>query len=989
LASVLPATLAVLALLASFTLAADTARARIEADWLLQEKYHTNQVRIGTGTPTFADAMGGCDGIKHGGPGFHTSKTTDPWWQVDLGESQPVARVLIWNRCDSDATVAQATNLVVRLSDDAQTWATAYTHDGTPFRGQSDKKPLEVKLSETRARFVRIQLAGERVLHLDEVEVFGPTEPEKNLALNRPADQCSVSEWSRDHRPPPEPDWRTRTAEILAHSERLLRELRETESDREGAARTSARGTSKRARPLTSALSSIETQLTSLKSQLTSLPADESAQPLYLAARRLQRRLTLAHPILDDFDTILFTKRVPGSYSHMSDQYYGWWSRPGGGIFLLRNFRGEAPVTECLTASFTEPGSFLRPSLSYDGKKVLFAWCKHYPHLAVEKDKLNKANVPEDAFYHVFEMNLDGSGVRQLTRGKYDDFDARYLPDGRIVFLSTRRGQAVQVGRASARATLERPDLPDCYVRCGGGEWRPVAVYTLHTMNADGGDLNAISPFEMFEWEPSIAHDGSILHARWDYIDRDNMPFMSLWSINPDGTNPRLVYKNYTSAPHCAFEPQCIPGSRKIVFTASGHHSHTMGSLVLLDPAAGTEGKNPITRLTPEVPFPEIEAWPITYYTSPWPLSERFYLVAWGDEGAASHALRGHKQGGRWEGSQRPPNAMGLYFFDAAGNMEMLYRDPDITSVYPLPVRARPTPPALANAVKSDSPPEGRFLLSDVYRGLKTVKRGDIQALRVVAVPPKTHPVMNFPELGVTRDDPGKCVLGTVPVEADGSAYFRAPAGVIVFFQALDAQGRAVQTMRSATHVQPGQTVSCLGCHKDREQAPPQRTALAALRAPSKITVGPEGSWPLRFDRLVQPVLDRQCGSCHHAKASDEKAAKLDLTPAKAYDSLVRFGKPSLHDVVMAGYRRGTSVEGEGPALGSALLALLDAPASHYDVKLTADDRERLITWMDTYAQKTGSFSPEQENELERLRRRCAELLEERGSKQASADLAR
>ena len=276
---------------------------------------------------------------------------------------------------------------------------------------------------------------------------------------------------------------------------------------------------------------------------------------------------------------------MPGSFNHMSDQYYGWWSRPGGGIYLLKRFKTEEPVLECLTGAFHEPGSFLRPALSYDAKKVLFAWCRHYPHLAAETNKLDKANVPEDAFYHLFEMNIDGTGVRQLTHGKYDDFDGRYLPDGRIVFLSTRRGQFIQAGRESA---ARRSRKPTCRIATSAaaaarsGRW---PFTRLHTMERDGTGLCAISPFEMFEWEPSVANDGSILYSRWDYIDRDNMPYMSLWTIRPDGTGTRLVYKNFTRIPHCVFEPRSIPDSDKIIFTASGHHSQTMGSLVRLDPA--------------------------------------------------------------------------------------------------------------------------------------------------------------------------------------------------------------------------------------------------------------------------------------------------------------------------------------------------------------------------------------------------------------------
>jgi mono/diheme cytochrome c family protein len=236
---------------------------------------------------------------------------------------------------------------------------------------------------------------------------------------------------------------------------------------------------------------------------------------------------------------------------------------------------------------------------------------------------------------------------------------------------------------------------------------------------------------------------------------------------------------------------------------------------------------------------------------------------------------------------------------------------------------------------------------------------------------------MNFPKMGLTADDPGKCVLGTVPVEADGSAWFRVPSGVTLFIQALDAQGLAVQTMRSATYAQPGETVGCVGCHEPRTQTASASPVLATLNGPSRITPGPEGSWPLRFDRLIQPVLDQHCVSCHAPGAKDARAAKFDLSPAKSYDTLVRFGKPSLLDQVQRGYHLGFSKPGEGLASTSALLALLSSPEGHYQVKLDPSARERFTVWMDTYAQRFGSFSADQERRLEDLRRACADLLTE------------
>ena len=940
--------------------ASPTWREMIEADWLAYE-----ESLVATNAPANLlpadDAAGGCDGVKNGQWGFHTGQTGQPWWQVDLGQSQPIARVLVWNRCDA---ADRAAKLQVYLSDDARNWKLAYQYDGTVFYGFTDGKPMAVSLANPTARFVRIQLPGSDWLHLDEVEVFGPAAPAKNLALHRPADQISISQWSRDHRPAPEIDWARRTRQVVGFCERLLAELR-------------AAGQTANEAEYLKALAALK--------ERTSTLTPSRAKADYLEARWLQRKLALANPLLD-FDAILITKRIPGSFNHMSDQYYGWWSRPGGGLYLLKQFKSDAPVLECLTESFKEPGSFLRPALSYDAKKVLFAWCKHYPKLAAEKNKLNKANVPEDAFYHLFEMNIDGTGARQLTRGKYDDFDGRYLPDGRIVFMSTRRGQFLQADRDSAAQTVAQPDLPDCYVRCGGDPERPVAVYTLHVMQGDGAGICAISPFEMFEWEPSVANNGSILYARWDYIDRDNMPYMSLWATHPDGTGARLVYGNHSRSPHCVFEPRGIPNSGKIVFTASGHHSQTMGSLVLLDPAVGTEGAAPLTRLTPEVCFPEIEGWPKSSYANPWPLSERHYLVSWGNPGARHPGPVGWD---RWHAVPDPLKDMGVFWFDAAGQLEPLYRDPDISCLYPIPVRPQSRPQLIADQAGLEGPKEGRFFLTDISRGLSPAGPGEIKQLRIVAVPPKTHPVMNFPNMGITADDPGKCVLGTVPVEPDGSAYFRAPSGLTLFFQALDARGMAVQTMRSGAYVQPGQTVGCVGCHEPRTQSVPVKPALAAAREPSKILAGPAGSWPYRFDRLVQPVLDQHCVVCHSPGSKDEHAAKFDLTPAKAYDSLVRFGKPSLFEQVWAGYREGASKPGEGLARRSALLALLSAAKGHYEVKLDSDSLDRLVVWMDTYAQKLGAFSPDQERRLEELRRVCAPLLVERSTPVRTAEAAR
>jgi len=262
--------------------------------------------------------------------------------------------------------------------------------------------------------------------------------------------------------------------------------------------------------------------------------------------------------------------------------------------------------------------------------------------------------------------------------------------------------------------------------------------------------------------------------------------------------------------------------------------------------------------------------------------------------------------------------------------------------------------------------------LTDVYRGdLQEYPPGSVRRLRIVGVPPKLDPRMNYPSLGVTNDDPGKFVLGTVPVEEDGSAYFRVPAGVPFFVQALNEEGMALQTMRSLTYVQPGQTLACIGCHEHRQSAPPAVAPRAAFREPSLIEFGPEGTWPLDYRTLVQPVLDRHCVECHRPGG---EAPETDLMPEQSYASLMAYGgEQSLTKHVLARYDARRSVAGHCAAMVSPLTALLTK--DHYGVQLTAEDFERLFTWMDTYGQRSGSHSPRQEEELRQLRERLSGLL--------------
>lgn len=673
----------------------------------------------------------------------------------------------------------------------------------------------------------------------------------------------------------------------------------------------------------------------SLRPDLT----EAQARSLYFRVRWLKRRVALANPLLPR-TPILFNKRVPPSYSHLVMQYYGWRARAGGGLFLLDR-PGYSLQSRDLLGGRLAHGSVLEPRLSYDAKRVVFSWvdCR-----AAEPDPSTlDVESPEERSYHVYETDLKG-GLRQITRGPFDDLMPNYLPDGGIAFSSTRRGG---------------------YSRCfGAGFSKRTHVYTLHRVQPDGSGLRLLSMHDTNEWFPTTGHDGQIVYARWDYIDRDAVTHQNLWTTRPDGTAPANFWGNATPSPHCSFQAQPIPGTRKWVFTASAHHSMTAGSIVVLDPTKGENGHKPLTRITPTVPFPEAETNDIReYYCSPWPLSERYFLVAY-----SPYPLV-------WEPGANRPDALGIYLLDAHGNRELLYRDPEIGAVTPIPLHPRPCPPAAASTLPKSSPETGEVMLQDVYRGLPGIPRGTVKQLRVVQIFPKTTNIADAPAVGLAGEENARAVLGTVPVEADGSARFTVPAMKPILFQALDADGSAVQTMRSLTYLQRGERISCVGCHEGRSEggrvAP--NSVLAMRRAPSKLLAGPRDGRPYSYMASVQPVLNRRCVSCH-----GPNSGTLDLTgtPRGAFSAsywslcggrTFDGGATNLRNAAQAlvprfGARNQVQVTPPGGAYGARGSRLMRLLASgHHGITLADEERRALAEWIDLNALFYGVYAPEEQ----------------------------
>jgi len=663
----------------------------------------------------------------------------------------------------------------------------------------------------------------------------------------------------------------------------------------------------------------------------------------YLRVRLLKREILLSDPLLD-FEKVLFCKRAQPSYSHLVSQYFGWRQRPGGGLFVLER-AGRSLAARDLVGPRLPAGSYLEPCLSYDGKRIAFSF------VACPPQPPDPAKLPvneegdESAYFHIHEIDADGSGLRQLTRGRYDDLMPCYLPDGGIAFVSTRR---------------------QSYSRCFGPNFsQRWHSYTLHRMDAGGGNLRILSLNDVSEWFPAVSNTGEILFARWDYIDRDAVTHQNLWSTRPDGTNPVAVWGNATPTPHCTFQAKAIPGGGRIAFVASAHHAVTGGPVCVLDPAVDPNSQDAVTRITPG-PYPEAESNQIAeYYASPWPLSERLFLVAYSRDRLVFE--------GEHMKNPNPDNALGLYVLDAAGNRELLYRDAKLGCASPIPLRPRSTPPALPATTGADAPPEGEMLVTDVHEGLDGIPRGTVKELRIVQIFPKTTWLANSPRIGVAGEENTRAILGTVPVEADGSARFLLPAHKPVLFQALDKDGFACQTMRSTTYVQPGERISCIGCHEHRMSAPPKTpdVPLAMRRPPSRIDPGELGGRPFSFVEVVQPVLDAHCVICHSGPEA-KKGIVLTGEPeggfTKSYLSLCgdpappprQQGQPPADPLVPRFAQRNqiqaTPVGGRHGALGSRLMKLIRA--GHEGVSLDDAELRRLAAWIDCNAVFHGSFDP-------------------------------
>jgi formylglycine-generating enzyme required for sulfatase activity len=632
--------------------------------------------------------------------------------------------------------------------------------------------------------------------------------------------------------------------------------------------------------------------------------------------RALRREALLANPLLD-FERLLLIRRnaeggSPGRlhrHAPVLGLVHGWQANSSLGrggwdneIMFLEDYKTKPRLEMLYDAPLPELITDLE--LHFDGERLLFSM------------------IDDSDFWQIHEIGIDGDGYRRVTplEMQANSYDACYLPDERIIFASDATGQGVPCTKGSD----------------------PVA--NLHRMNPDGTGIRRLCFDQDQNWMPTVNHDGSIMFARWQYSDQAHFFARTLLRMNPDGTNQRDLYGTNSYWPTSLFYSRPIPGNQhQFIGIVSGHHgAPRMGEMILFDLRKGTrETDGVVQRITDrgETVRAKVadklvdDSWP--KFLHPYPLSAEYFLAA---------------------AQPTPDSLWGIYLVDVFDNMVLLHEEPGTVLFEPLPLQARTRPPLIPDRVNLDSS-EARLYIADLYQGpgLKGVPRDVVKGLRLYT--------FNFPATDGHKSHSLYCaaiggawdlhaVLGTAPVEKDGSAFVTVPVNTPIAIQPLDADGQAVQVMRTWLTAMPGETLSCAGCHESVVEAPVTKPGLAMSRPPSALKpfYGPTRGFDFR--REIQPILQRRCIACHDGTVA-ERPDLRDLPAegkkerlfdpswfSRSYTALQRYvrrpGPESLMEVLPAG---------DHHADQSELVQMLRK--GHQGVELNAEEWDRIITWID------------------------------------------
>ncbi|HUT35687.1 MAG TPA: SUMF1/EgtB/PvdO family nonheme iron enzyme [Planctomycetota bacterium] len=649
----------------------------------------------------------------------------------------------------------------------------------------------------------------------------------------------------------------------------------------------------------------------------------------------LKREALLANPLLS-FDKLLVVRRSARNLA-LPANWQGNSCLPRSGLdneiaILSLRAVGGASLPRVQTLYKPEGGRFVGDvDLHFDADRLLFS----------SLDAKNK--------WQVFEMTLKppagsqpagGYPIRQLTgeQPDVDSYDACYLPDGRIMFCST---------------------APFVGVPCVFGSSH---VAMLYRMDADGKNIRQLCFEQDHDWCPAVLNNGRVLYLRWEYTDTPHSQTRILFHMNPDGTEQMEYYGSNSYWPNGVFYARPIPNHpTKVAGIVTGHHGvRRMGELVIFDPGKGRHEASGAIQRIPER-GKEVEpiirdglvnaSWP--KFLHPYPLSDKYFLVAC---------------------QPTAKSLWGLYLVDTFDNMLLLHEEPGYAILEPVPLQKTLKPPVIPD--KADPKRKDAVVyMVDVYQGdgLKGVPRGTVKKLRIFSYHFAYHGMGGL--LGVVgMDGPWdpKRIVGTVPVESDGSALFRVPANTPISIQPLDAEGKALQLMRSWMTAMPGEVLSCVGCHERQNSSPPARQTLAQARPPAEIEPWRGPARAFSYPREVQPVIDKYCIGCHNGEKRPDGKVAADLrgdkrladfrlvTPGNGGGNAGRFsvGYGELHR-----YVRRNGIEGDYHLLTplefhadtTELVQLLQK--GHYGVKLDAEAWDRLVTWIDLNTPYYGTWT--------------------------------
>ena len=586
---------------------------------------------------------------------------------------------------------------------------------------------------------------------------------------------------------------------------------------------------------------------------------------------------------------VVFAVRQVDGDGHWYANFSTWSDDPkrnlyhdGGRLVRLNVETGEA-----ITLLHDEAGGVRDPQLDYDARKILFSYRKG-----------------GQAYYHLYEINIDGSGLRQITDGPFDDIEPTYLPDGDLVFCSSRCKRMVQ-----------------CWF---------VRVATIHRCHADGGDIHELSCNLEQDNTPWLLPDGRILYQRWEYIDRSRVQFHHLWTMNPDGTSQMVYYGNMHPGT-VMIDAKPIPGTANVVASFSPGHGakEHEGIITVVDPSNGPDDQKMARSISGN-----------TSFRDPYPMSAKGYLVA----GQTSISV-----------------------LDGNGGIYKLYDMPAEWTKSgwlhePRPVQPRPRE-RIIPAMTDRSKATGTVTLDNVYigRNMKGVEMGTIKKLLVLEALPKPVNFSGTQEpLSMGGTFTLERVLGTVPVDPDGSAHMVLPALRSLFFVALDENNLSVKRMQSFMTVQPGETLGCVGCHEERGKSPVAAAPRLAMQHPPD-PITPIAGVPDIFDfpRDVQPILDHHCLACHGPLPTPKGGPNsggvlLDggRGPTYSISYVTLTQRAQFSDGRDAGGNRAPRT------IGSSASPLLKKLAGgHHDVKASAAEQQMVRLWIETGAPYPGTYA--------------------------------